>query len=283
MSKLINYNGHFCESEYEYAFIGFLEQEEWRYTLGNKIKRTNKTDVLVEEDFKEFIANTNDDLTGEEIDRLFDMVRLVGAETDFATLHKLYGWMVNGVQFVPQNGQARMVSLIDFDPKHTEKNIFRAVNQFTVEYTNNGQKENRRPDVLLYVNGMPLCIVELKNPADANATVFDAWEQITIRYWRDIPHLLHYCPLACISDGVHTRLGTVKTPYEHFYAWRRVNEGDKVTTMPFDETKKMIQSVYSPARFLRFSVTTSISVMQNMTAMSLSWCAVIHNSSPRSC
>lgn len=124
------------------------------------------------------------------------------------------------------------------------------MNQFTVEYTNNGQKENRRPDVLLYVNGMPLCIVELKNPADANATVFDAWEQITIRYWRDIPHLLHYCPLACISDGVHTRLGTVKTPYEHFYAWRRVNEGDKVTTMPFDETKKMIQSVYSPARFL---------------------------------
>lgn len=121
MSKLINYNGHFCESEYEYAFIGFLEQEEWRYTLGNKIKRTNKTDVLVEEDFKEFIANTNDDLTGEEIDRLFDMVRLVGAETDFATLHKLYGWMVNGVQFVPQNGQARMVSLIDFDPKHTER------------------------------------------------------------------------------------------------------------------------------------------------------------------
>lgn len=250
MSKLTNYNGHFCESEYEYAFIAFLEQEEWQYTLGNKIKRTNKTDVLIEEDFKKFITDTNKDLTGDDVDRLFDMVRLVGAETDFATLHKVYGWMVNGVQFVPENGQARMVSLIDFDPKHTEKNIFRAVNQFTVEYTNNGQKENRRPDVLLYVNGMPLCIVELKNPADANATVFDAWEQITIRYWRDIPHLLHYCPLACISDGVHTRLGTVKTPYEHFYAWRRVNEGDKVTTMPFDETKKMIQGVYSPARFL---------------------------------
>lgn len=63
---------------------------------------------------------------------------------------------------------------------------------------------------------MPLCIMELKNPADANATIYDAWEQINIRYWRDIPHLLHYCPLACISDGVKTRLGTVRTPYEHF-------------------------------------------------------------------
>ena len=250
MSKLNNYNGHYCESEFEYAFIAFLEQEGWHYTLGNKIKRTNKTDVLIEEDFKSFITATNKDLTSEEIDRLFDMVRLVGADTDFATLHKVYGWMVNGVQFVPQNGQARMVNLIDFDLEHPEKNVFRAVNQFTVEYTNNGQKENRRPDVLLYVNGMPLCVVELKNPADANATVFDAWEQITIRYWRDIPHLLHYCPLACISDGVHTRLGTVKSKYEHFYAWRRVNEGEKLSTLPFEETKTMIKGVYAPARFL---------------------------------
>ena len=87
---------------------------------------------------------------------------------------------------------------------------------------------------------MPLCVIELKNPADANATIYDAWEQINIRYWRDIPHLLHYCPLACISDGVKTRLGTVRTPYEHFYAWRRVNDGDKVSTLPFDELKTMI-------------------------------------------
>ena len=97
---------------------------------------------------------------------------------------------------------------------------------------------------------MPLCIIELKNPADPNATIFDAWEQINIRYWRDIPHLLHYCPLACISDGVKTRLGTVKTPYEHFYAWRRVNHDDKISTLPFAETQTMIKGVYEPNRFL---------------------------------
>jgi type I restriction enzyme R subunit len=103
---------------------------------------------------------------------------------------------------------------------------------------------------LLYVNGIPLCVTELKNPTDARATIYDAWEQINIRYWRDIPHLLHYCPLACISDGVKTRLGTVRTPYEHFYAWRRVNDGDKITTSPFAETEAMIKGVYSPKRFL---------------------------------
>lgn len=248
MARLKEYNGHYCESEYEYAFIGFLEAEGWKYSSGNNISRVTKRDVLIADDFKKFIADTNPDLTEDEVTKIYDNVRLVGAESDFATLHKVYGWMVNGVQFTPQDELPRMIPLIDFD--NWNKNIFRVVNQFTVEYTNNGQKENRRPDVLLFVNGIPLCVIELKNPTDANATIYDAWEQINIRYWRDIPHLLHYCPLACISDGVKTRLGTVRTPYEHFYAWRRVNEGDAVSTLPFAETETMIKGVYSPERFL---------------------------------
>lgn len=248
MARLKEYNGHYCESEYEYAFIGFLETEGWRYSSGTTISRVTKRDVLIAEDFKTFIADTNPELNEDEITQIFDNVRLVGSESDFATLHKVYGWMVDGVQFTLQDGTPKMIQLIDFE--HWDKNIFRVVNQFTIEYTNNGQKENRRPDVILFVNGMPLCVIELKNPTDANATIYDAWEQINIRYWRDIPHLLHYCPLACISDGVKTRLGTVRTPYEHFYAWRRVNDGDEVSTLPFAETETMIKGVYSPERFL---------------------------------
>lgn len=248
MAKLKDYNGHYCESEYEYAFIGFLEAEGWDYISGNHINRISKKDVLIADDFKKFIDETNPELTEDEVTQIFDNISLVGAESDFATLHKVYGWMVDGIQFTPQNGLAKRIPLIDFE--NPDNNIFRVVNQFTVEYTNSGQKENRRPDVLLFVNGMPLCVIELKNPADAQATIYDAWEQITIRYWRDIPHLLHYCPLACISDGVKTRLGTVRTPYEHFYAWRRVNARDEVSTLPFAETETMIKGVYSPARFL---------------------------------
>lgn len=248
MAKLKEYNGHYCESEYEYAFIAFLESAGWNYSLGNNIARETKRDVLIADDFREFIASTNPDLTEEEANRIFDNIRLAGSESDFSTLHKIYGWMVNGIQFTPKDGLAKMIPLIDFE--NPSKNVFRVVNQFVVEYANNGQKETRRPDILLFVNGMPLCVIELKNPADANATIFDAWEQINIRYWRDIPHLLHYCPLACISDGVKTRLGTVRTPYEHFYAWRRVNDGDAVSTLPFAETETMIKGVYTPSRFL---------------------------------
>lgn len=248
MAKLTDYNGHFCESDYEYAFLAFLEKAGWQYLPGNKIQRKTRRDVLIEDDFKSFLTSQNPDLTEDEVNQIYDNIRLAGAESDFAVLHKVHGWMVDGVQFTPKNSLPRMVALLDFEKP--ENNIFRAVNQFTVEYINNGQRENRRPDVLLFVNGMPLCVVELKNPADANATIYDAWQQITIRYWRDIPHLLHYCPLACISDGVKTRLGTVRTPYEHFYAWRRVNDGDVVSTLPFAETETMINGVYAPARFL---------------------------------
>lgn len=248
MQKLNEFNGRYCESEFEYAFIGLLEQEGWNYLSGNNMPRSSKREVVYSDDLAEFLIKSNPDLTTEEVQKVVDAVRLVGAENDFAALHKVYGWMVDGVQFVGNNGQARMMPLINYDDY--SKNIFRVVNQLPIEYTNNGKNETRRPDVLLYVNGIPVCIVELKNPSDGNATIHDAWEQINIRYWRDIPHLLHYCPLACISDGVKTRLGTVRTPYEHFYAWRRVNDGDKVSTMPFEETETMIKGVYSPERFL---------------------------------
>ncbi len=248
MAKLKNYNGRYCESDYEAAFIEFLEAENWNYSSDNHIYRESNRDVLIADDFKEFITDTNPELTEDEVNQIFDNVRLVGAESDFAVLHKVYGWMVNGVQFTQKNGLPQMIPLIDFD--NADNNIFRVVNQFSVEYTNNGQREKRIPDVLLFVNGMPLCIIELKNPTDVSAAIYDAWEQINIRYWRDIPHLLHYCPLACISDGVKTRLGTVRTPYEHFYAWRRVNNEDKISTMPFEETETMIKGVYAPARFL---------------------------------
>lgn len=242
-NRFQNINGRFVESDFEDALISILVKEGWQYLYGDSIPRTSNKEVLYMDDLIKFLSDTNPNLKPDEIQEVADKVRLVGSVSDFSTLHLVYGWMVNGVQY----GQ-NQVPLIDFE--NADNNIFRVVNQFTVEYVNNGETKNRRPDVLLYVNGMPVCVIELKNPADANATIYDAWEQINIRYWRDIPGLLHYCPLACISDGVKTRLGTVRTPYEHFYAWRRVNDGDRVSTSPFDELQTMVKGVYSPERFL---------------------------------
>lgn len=245
---LTNINGRFVESDFENVLIQFLEAEGWHYLYGDSIPRNDRKEVLYMDDLLQFLEKTNPDLEDDDIRRIADNIRLVGSDSDFATLHLMYGWMVNGMQYTPKSGVAKMVSLIDFG--NIGNNTFRVVNQFTVEYVNNGETKTRRPDVLLYINGLPVCVIELKSPSAANATIKDAWEQINIRYWRDIPALIHYCPLACISDGVKTRLGTVRTPYEHFYAWRRVEDGDKVSTMPFDELETMVKGVYRPARFL---------------------------------
>ena len=148
MPKLNEFNGHYCESEFEYAFIGLLEQEGWNYLSGNNMLRSRKREVVYNDDLAEFLIKSNPDLTIEEVQKIVDAVRLVGAENDFATLHKVYGWMVDGVQFVANNGQVRMMPLINYDDY--SKNIFRVVNQLPIEYTNNGKNETRRPDVLLY-------------------------------------------------------------------------------------------------------------------------------------
>ena len=250
MSELKNINGHFCESDYEYALVTFLENEGWSYLAGKEIIREYKRDVLITDDLKEYLNNNYSFLSEAEIKRLIDSIKLIGAESDFATLHKFYKLIVDGFNFQLDNGKTEIINLINFENNKTYNNIFKVVNQLSIEYVNNGKTENRRPDILLYINGIPVCVMELKNPADANATIHDAWEQINIRYWRDLPHLLHYCPLACISDGVKTRLGTVRAPYEHFYAWRRVNSEDKVSTLPFEETMTMVKGVYAPERFL---------------------------------
>lgn len=248
MVQTEKFRGKYCESDFENTFLALLVQAGWQYLPGTDIPRRSQRDVLYEDDLEEFLSRTHGDLEAEDIRAIIDQVRLAGGISDFAVLHKVYSWMDDGIQYKPEDGEAQMVSLIDFD--HPARNIFRAVNQFTVEYKDHGDTHERRPDIVLFVNGMPLCVMELKNPADENATIYDAWEQINIRYWRDIPSLLHYCPLACISDGVKTRLGTVRAPNEHFYAWRRVNEGDKVVPGPFNELDTMVRGVYAPSRFL---------------------------------
>ena len=99
MSKLQNYNGRYCESDFENAFISFLESEGWQYLAGSSIIRDSQRDVLYIDDLEQFLCKTNPDLLADEIRQLIDTVRLAGAVSDFATLHMVYGWMTNGIPF----------------------------------------------------------------------------------------------------------------------------------------------------------------------------------------
>lgn len=248
MSKLKEIDGSYYETDFEYAFVGLLKNEGWQYLYGGKFPREKQYEVILKEDLLQSLSKINPELPNEELDNYINNIINLGDVTEFATLHKFYDLISNGKEYKKDNGETIVINYIDFE--HPENNIFKVVNQLGVQYTNNGQIENRYPDIMLYINGMPIAIIELKNPADSKVTIYNAWEQIYYRYWRDIPHLLHYCPFACISDGVHTKLGSVRTKYEHFYAWRKVNEDDEISLLPYDETLSMVKGVFSPTRLL---------------------------------
>ena len=92
MASLQNYNGRFCESEYEYAFITLLEKEGWQYLQGNKINRQTRRDVLYSDDLENFLSRTNPDLLPDEIHKIMDSVRLVGAESLQRCIRSMVGW-----------------------------------------------------------------------------------------------------------------------------------------------------------------------------------------------
>lgn len=245
-------NGKFYESDYEDAFISLLQEEGWDYSFGDDLHR-RLDQTLIEDDMRAYLRRryAAETLTTAEEDAIIANLRNIGLPSLYHTLRQTFSTYRDGFLFQRhQSADTLWVDYIDFgSPDPTANNIFRCVNQFTVSY-NAGQK-TRRPDVLLFVNGIPVLIVELKNPVDMNATIADAYDQIHIRYRRDIPHLMKYCALSCISDASNSRLGTTYTPYIHYYAWKKVENEDNTAKMGVQELKTLIKGAYRPDRLLQ--------------------------------
>ena len=239
--------GKLYESEYEAAMIQLLHASGWtNYSCGDDLHR-RYTDTLLEDDLRTYMEQryATKGLTASEYDMIAANLRNVGGVNDYLASLNAFTLYRDGFDFIFTDGRGTPFKLeyIDFD--HPEKNIFRVVNQFEMHQ---GQ-ENRRPDILLFINGIPVCIIELKNPTDEKATIRDAHTQITVRYRRDIHSLLKYCALACISDGSNSRLGTVYTPYEYFYAWKKVRNTDEPGG-GLNELKTLVEGAFAPDRVL---------------------------------
>ena len=154
--------------------------------------------------------------------------------------------LVNGVtvEYRDAGGAVRgtPVTVIDFaDPA---SNDFLAVNQFTVIEN----KHNRRPDVVLFVNGLPLGVIELKNPADEDATIKKAWQQLQT-YKAELPSLFAMNELLMVSDGTQARVGSLTAGMEWFKPWRTIG-GEALADSHMPELQVMLEGVCDPARFL---------------------------------
>lgn len=241
--------GKYYESDYEESLIDLLKEQGWEYTHGEQIPRHNR-EVLLTDDMTTYFQHRYEGLTSEDIDEVANQLRHTSGQTHFELLRNTYYLIRDGYRYTRHSdGKIFDIEYIDFEPEN-KYNIYRCVNQFEVGY---GLKSNVRiPDVILFVNGIPLCIFELKNPTDYMATIADAYEQIHTRYKRDIPHLLRYCPLSCISDATvnNTKLGTTYTPYEHYYAWKKVHNEDPAAQKGIDQVKTIVAGAYEPNRFI---------------------------------
>lgn len=161
---------------------------------------------------------------------------------------QLHRWLVDGVPVEFQkDGETRgdRVRLLDF--ADVAANDWLAVNQFSVQ----GPKLTRRPDVVLFVNGLPLVVVELKNPGDEEADIWAAWNQLQA-YQQDIPDLFHANALQVISDGIQARMGSLTSDRERFMAWRTI---DGVTTDPLGamrELETLVQGLFQRELLLEY-------------------------------
>ena len=241
----------FHESEYEEVFIEYLIAQDWTYTPGQYLSDRLITQALYEHDLREYLRAhyAQHGLCEDDYDRIIANLRNTIEPNDYLTtraIHKLI--CHNGYDYQPINGgNPFKVNYIDFDAEDVKaSNIFRCVNQYEMLEDN----ENRRPDIILLINGIPVCIIELKNPADPNATLSNAWIQICKRYRRDIPSLMKYAILAVISDGSNTRMGSQFTPEEYFYAWKKVENTDPNGQLGIDEMAMLIRGALSPVRIL---------------------------------
>ena len=217
--------GQFTEAQLEEAIITLFEQQEYTYVHGESIHRKYE-DILLLDDLRDFIQTryAKDGLSEVELQKIINRLQLIPASPLYSGNRETF-WLINeGFDLVRDDPSkvALHIDYIDFD--NPKNNFFKVVNQYSVQ----GERL-RRPDLLVFINGLPIAICEFKSAINDDTTVYDAWEQITIRYNRDIPKLMKYCFLSVISDGANTKMGSIFTPYPYYYAWNKANDQDKVS------------------------------------------------------
>lgn len=211
----------FDEDQLEQAIIQlFLENDGYLYTNGEEQERNTK-DIILKDDLISFLSNRYYDLSEGELSSIIANIENRPSSPLYKCNKEIFDLINKGYDFPREDIEKNPihVNYIDFD--NPENNIFRIVNQYTVE-----DVKTRRPDMILFINGIPAGIFEFKSAIKEDTTIYDAWKQIHIRYSRDIPALMKYCAFAVISDGANTKIGTIFSDYEYFYGWNKVNDND---------------------------------------------------------
>ena len=238
--------GQFTEAQLEAAIIELFEQQGYTHVHGENIHRQYE-DILLLDDLRAFINDryAHENLSDAEMGKIINQLTLIPSSPLYDGNRAAF-WIVNEGFDMVRDDVTKVALHVDYiDFENPEKNIFKVVNQYSVQ----GERL-RRPDLLIFINGIPVGICEFKSAIKEDTTVYDAWEQITIRYTRDIPKLMKYCFLSVISDGANTKLGSIFTPYPFYYSWNKANDKDRVSN-GISSLFTMIAGAFSKERVIK--------------------------------
>lgn len=211
------------ESQLELSVMELFQNEGYEYVSGDSILR-EVTDVLLKDDLRAYLATqyAKDGITSTEIESI--ILGLVRASYDplYDANKEMLTKITEGFVFRREDKTKKdlFIRLIDFD--NQSANIFKIVNQVEIQ----GTSQLRIPDAIVYINGLPLIVIEFKSATRENATIYNAYEQLTIRYTRDIPDLFKYNAFVVISDGANNKYGSLFADYDYFYAWNKFDDKD---------------------------------------------------------
>ena len=245
-------NSRVYESDVEKLALDWLEELDWSVLHGPDIapdelasERASYSDVILRDRLAAAIDSLNPSLPAQAKEEALRKVLLVDSPSLIQRNRAFHKMLTDGVTVeIAEDGAVRgeQVKLIDFE--NPEANDWLVVNQFTVIES----QHNRRPDIVVFVNGLPLAVIELKNPADENATIETARKQFET-YKAEIPSLFNTNELLVISDGREARLGTITSPREWFLPWKTIR-GDKIAASTDLELETLIKGVFDTQRFL---------------------------------
>ncbi len=241
------------ESVVEDAALDWLDSLGWNIAHGPDIapdtlgaERADYGQVILERRLRDALAQLNEGLPAEALEGAFRKLNQpegTSLETRNRAFHRM---LVEGVTVEYRTGDGAIrgaqARVIDFDVP--ANNDWLAVNQFTVVENNH----ERRPDIVLFVNGLPLGVIELKNPADEDATIWTAWQQLQT-YKAELPSLFAMNAALMVSDGVEARIGTLTAGREWFKPWRTIS-GEGLADSRVPELQVMLEGVCEPDRFL---------------------------------
>lgn len=235
----------FTEEKLELAFIELLGNQGISYQFGKEIQRA-KSEVLLEDDLKEYLKSRykTENITDSEIKVIIRKLHSYPASDLYDSNKSIMKLISDGFILKREKADDKDIYIEFINYDDVNSNNFKIVNQLEIM-----GYEKRIPDGILYINGIPLVVFEFKSAIREEATIHDAFIQLTVRYRRDIPELFKYNAFCVISDGVNNKSGSFFSPYEFFYAWRKIT-GNEIDVDGIASMHSMIQGMFDKERLV---------------------------------